>query len=130
MSVHFNAILIFFLVFFVANPCWSHPSKFINWKHEIEILNHEALDDSEDVPGRLACEPGDDPPPVRVNTTDRLTMLREQMVAKNLDAYIITTSDDHQVQSTSMKRTFKCISNQEVLNQRNAKEYWDLFYIV
>lgn len=45
------------------------------------------------------------PPPSRVITTDRVQRLREQMTRENsvldtpLDAYLITSDDEHQVRS-------------------------------
>lgn len=36
-------------------------------------------------------------PPNRVSTTDSLSKLRQMMIARNISAYIIPNSDDHQV---------------------------------
>jgi hypothetical protein len=46
---------------------------------------------------RNACEPGATRPVGRVDTTQRLQNLREQMKKANLSAYIITSRDEHQV---------------------------------
>lgn len=46
---------------------------------------------------RYACGPGETRPLWRVDTTQRLQRLREQMIHANLSAYIITSGDDHQV---------------------------------
>ena len=49
---------------------------------------------------RLACPPdnGQHEPPVhRVNTSQRLEMLRKAMTLSKVDAYIITGDDEHQV---------------------------------
>jgi hypothetical protein len=46
---------------------------------------------------RFACGPGETRPAGRVDTTQRLQRLREQMIQANLSAYIITSGDDHQV---------------------------------
>lgn len=48
-------------------------------------------------PPRLLCEPGDIPPPSRVDTSARVTQLRQLMQATNVSAYIVLTNDDHQV---------------------------------
>lgn len=45
---------------------------------------------------RYACGPGETRPVGRVDTTQRLQRLREQMIQANLSAYIITSGDDHQ----------------------------------
>lgn len=39
-------------------------------------------------------------PPNRVSTSDRLQKLRQLMIARNISAYIIPNSDDHQVRNT------------------------------
>jgi hypothetical protein len=49
---------------------------------------------------RYACESGETSPSARVDTTQRLQLLRQQMIKANLSAYIITSGDDHQVQYT------------------------------
>ena len=46
---------------------------------------------------RHACGPAETRPVGRVDTTQRLQSLREQMIQANLSAYIITSGDDHQV---------------------------------
>jgi hypothetical protein len=49
---------------------------------------------------RYACGSGETSPPGRVDTTQRLQRLRQQMIQANLSAYIITSGDDHQVEYT------------------------------
>jgi hypothetical protein len=49
---------------------------------------------------RLACPPGNgqrEPPVNRVNTSQRLEMLRKAMTLSKVDSYIITGDDEHQV---------------------------------
>ena len=46
---------------------------------------------------RLGCPPFGESPINRVNTTIRLEMLRSLMTSFNVDAYIITSDDQHQV---------------------------------
>ena len=50
---------------------------------------------------RLACPPDNgqqhEPPVNRVNTSQRLEMLRKAMTLSKVDAYIITGDDEHQV---------------------------------
>jgi hypothetical protein len=46
---------------------------------------------------RNTCVHGATRPAGRVDTTQRLQRLREQMIKANLSAYIITSGDDHQV---------------------------------
>ncbi|PNF27724.1 hypothetical protein B7P43_G12791, partial [Cryptotermes secundus] len=45
---------------------------------------------------RYSCGSGETSPPGRVDTTQRLQRLRQQMIQANLSAYIITSGDDHQ----------------------------------
>jgi hypothetical protein len=53
--------------------------------------------DTQSLFARNACAPGEIRPVGRVDTTQRLQRLREQMIQANLSAYIITSGDDHQV---------------------------------
>jgi len=53
--------------------------------------------DTKSLFARNACAPGETRPVGRVDTTQRLQRLREQMTQANLSAYIITSGDDHQV---------------------------------
>jgi len=53
--------------------------------------------DTKSLFARNACAPGETRPVGRVDTTQRLQRLREQMIQANLSAYIITSGDDHQV---------------------------------
>jgi hypothetical protein len=46
---------------------------------------------------RYACGSGESSPYGRVDTTQTLQRLRQQMIKANLSAYIITSGDDHQV---------------------------------
>jgi hypothetical protein len=48
---------------------------------------------------RYACGSGGNYPAGRVDTTERLQRLRQLMIQANLSAYIITSGDDHQVQT-------------------------------
>jgi hypothetical protein len=50
----------------------------------------------EDVP-RLLCEPGDTPPPNRVDTAQQVVDLRAVMTSNNVAGYIVLTNDEHQV---------------------------------
>lgn len=55
---------------------------------------------------RLACPPdnGQHEPVNRVNTSQRLEMLRKAMTLSRVDAYIVTGDDQHQVfHSVSLK---------------------------
>lgn len=66
---------------------------------------------------RRACsERGTPPqPPSRVNTTERLLLLREAMRnvfvvnGQTLDAYLVTSDDDHQVKTHSSASKFEKI---------------------
>lgn len=59
------------------------------------LLKHST--DAKSLFERNACEPGETRPVGRVDTTQRLQRLREQMIQANLSAYVITSGDDHQV---------------------------------
>ncbi|CAL4109203.1 unnamed protein product, partial [Meganyctiphanes norvegica] len=47
-----------------------------------------------DVVERVNCQPGDTPPPNRVNTTARIDALRKEMLVFGLDAYIIVNEKE------------------------------------
>lgn len=51
------------------------------------------------VSDRPGCKVGDGavPPPNRVNTTQRIAELRQQMTLFNVSAYIVTSDNAHQV---------------------------------
>ncbi|XP_047495014.1 xaa-Pro aminopeptidase 1-like [Penaeus chinensis] len=45
---------------------------------------------------RNNCQPGDPQPPNRVDTTERVARLRQEMANNGLSAFIVPTDDDHQ----------------------------------
>lgn len=61
---------------------WSHGRNTKHSKSKLSDLN------------RLGFQ---DPPPTRVDTTERVRKLREKMAAAGVDVLIIPTDDDHQV---------------------------------
>ncbi|XP_068204173.1 uncharacterized protein [Palaemon carinicauda] len=50
---------------------------------------------------RTNCTSGESQPRIRVDTRDRVAALRQQMVQRGLDAYIIPTDDEHQSEYVS-----------------------------
>lgn len=52
-----------------------------------------------------------DIPGIRINTTDRLRMLRLRMKASTYDAYIIPSSDEHEVKNFAFNNAFSIIKS-------------------
>lgn len=59
---------------------------------------------------RPGCLPGATAPPNRVNTTQRLQDLRQQLIAFNVSAYIITSDNAHQVYNLASALLYRVIT--------------------
>lgn len=62
---------------------------------------------------RLACPPdnGQHEPVNRVNTSQRLEMLRKAMTLSKVDAYIVTGDDEHQVFHSELQTVYPVCPN-------------------
>ncbi|KAK4301818.1 hypothetical protein Pmani_026085 [Petrolisthes manimaculis] len=69
---------------------WQDADEGLGHQGKIRVTREVTLEE------RLNCGPDDTQPPNRVNTTHRVARLREEMVNKGLDAYLIPTDDEHQ----------------------------------
>jgi hypothetical protein len=94
LLIFLDTALIFVLVF-LTNSVDSGPVELIKTAHAASFKTIRKRSPS--VSDRPGCQTDAPIPPNRQNTTERLANLRKQLILFNVDAYIVTSDNAHQV---------------------------------